>query len=104
MTRAQFFQSFEWGIKTTYHLVPDFQVFKLPGFFRQDRQESNHRLCLPKCAEDRFFKAPTCASKIHGAPLAVDEDKLAGDMPRQFADLENAMGRAVMDHGGLYGY
>ena len=79
-------------------------MFKLPCFFRQDPQESNQRrLCLPKCAEDWFFEAPTCASKVHGAPLAADEDKLAGDEPRQFVDLENAMGCAVTDHGSLYG-
>ena len=59
-------------------------------------------MCLPKCAEDWFFKGPTCASKVYGTFLA-DEDELAGDVPRQFADLENAMGRAVVDHGSLYG-
>ena len=78
-------------------------MFKLPRFFRQDPQESNQRpLSLPKYAENWFFEAPTCASKVHGAPSAVDEDELAGDVPRQFADLENAMGRAVMGHGYLY--
>jgi len=91
------------GIKTTYHtfticLAPD-----LPGFFRQDPQESNQRrLYLPKCAENRFFEGPTYASKVHGASSA-DEDELSGDKPRQFVNLENAMGRAVMDHSGLYG-
>ena len=59
-------------------------------------------MCLPKRAEDRFFEGSACASKIHGAFLA-DEDELAGDEPRQFADLENATGRAVMDHGNLIG-
>ena len=72
---------------------------------RQDLQESNQRpLCLPKCAEDWFFEAPTCASKVYGT-FGADEDDLVGDVPRQFADLENAMGRAraVVDHGRLYG-
>ena len=78
-------------------------MLELPGFFRQDPQESNQRpLCLPKCAEDWFFEGPTCASKVYGA-FSADEDELAGDVPRQFADLENAMGRAVVDHGSLYG-
>ena len=84
--------------------MTDFQVFKLPRFFRQDPQESNQRrLCLPKCAEDWFFEAPTCASKVHGALSAVGEDELAGNEPRQFANLENVMGRAVMGHGSLCG-
>ena len=79
-------------------------MFKLPGFFRQDPQESKQRrLCLPKYAEDWFFEGPTCASKVHGTFSAADEDELAGDEPRQFVDLENAMGCAVTDHGNLYG-
>jgi len=77
-------------------------VFKLPGFLRQDPQESDKRpLCLPKCAEDWFFEGPTCTSKVYGAFSAVDKDEFAGDEPRQFADPENAVGRAVMGHGSL---
>ena len=76
-------------------------MLKLPGFFRQDPQESNQRpLRLPERAEDWFFEGPTRASKAQGA-FSADEDELAGDEPRQFADLENAMGRAVVGHGGL---
>ena len=74
-------------------------MLKLPGFFRQDPQESNKQpLCLPKCAEDWFFEAPTCTSKVHGA-FSADEDEFFGDEPRQFTDLDNAMGCAVMGHG-----
>jgi len=78
----------------------------LPSFFRQDPQKSKRRrLCLPERAEDRFFEGPTRASKIHGALFCADEDELTGDEPRQFANLENAIGCAVMDHGGPhYGY
>ena len=53
---------------------------------------------LPQRAEDRFFKVSACASKIHSTP-PTDKDELAGDESREFADLENAMGRAVVDHG-----
>ena len=35
---------------------------------------------------------------MHGA-LLVDWDELTGDELRQFADLENTMGCAVVDHG-----
>ena len=78
-----------------------FWTSKLPGFFRQDLQEGTQRpLCLPKGAEDRFFEGPTGASKIHGAFWA-DEDELTGDEPCQFADLENAIGRGIVDHDGL---
>jgi len=59
-------------------------------------------LCLPKCAEDRFFEGSTCASKVYGAFSAVDKDEFAGDEPCQFTDLENAVGSAVIDHGSLY--
>ena len=76
-------------------------MLEIPGAFRQNTQESKQRrLRLPKCAEDRFFEAPTCASKVYGT-FSADEDELAGDVPRQFADLENAMGCAFMDHGSL---
>ena len=76
---------------------------KLPGFFRQDLEEGTQRpLCLPKGAEGRFFEGSTCASKIHGGSSA-DEDELTGDEPRQFGNLENAIGRAVVDHGNLRG-
>ena len=71
----------------------------LPSFW-QDLQEGKQRpLCLPERTEGRFFEGPTCASKVHGASSA-DEDELAGDEPRQFADLENVMRRAVMDGHG----
>ena len=78
-------------------------TFKPPSSSRQDLQEGTQRqLCLPKRAEDRFFEGSTYASKIYGAFLA-DEDELTGDEPRQFADLENATGRAIMDHGSPHG-
>jgi len=47
-----------------------------------------------------LFEGATCASKVHGA-FSADEDELAGDEPRQFVNLENAMGCAFMDHGGM---
>jgi len=70
-----------------YNITTQFRVLELPGFFRQDPKESNQRrLCLPKCTEDWFFKGPTCASKVHSAFLA-DEDELAGDEPRWWGTL-----------------
>ena len=57
---------------------------------------------LPKGAEVRLFEGPACASKVYGA-FSADEDELAGDEPRQFADLENAVRCAVMGHGNLDG-
>jgi len=54
-------------------------------------------LRLPERTEVRLFEGPTCASKVHGA-FSADEDELAGDEPRQFVDLENSMRRAVMGH------
>ena len=57
-----------------------------------------HRLRLPQRAEDGFFEGSTRASEIHGA-LPTDGNELTGDEPRQFVDPENAVGRAVVNHG-----
>ena len=56
-------------------------------------------MSLPQCTEDRFFKAPTCASEIHSV-LSAGGDELTGDDPRQFTDLENAKGDVFVGHGG----
>ena len=53
---------------------------------------------FPQRAEDRFFEVSACTSETHDAS-PVDRDELTGDEPREFADLENAMGRAVVNHG-----
>ena len=58
---------------------------------------------FPKRAKDWFFEGPTYASKIHGALFGADKDELTSDEPRQLANLENAIGRAAMDHGSLGG-
>ena len=76
-------------------------TFKHPRSLWQDLQEGAQRqLCLPEDVEDRFFEGPTCTSKIHGA-FSAGGDELSGDEPRQFTNLENAIGCAVVDHGRL---
>ena len=52
---------------------------------------------LPQRAEDRFFEATTCAGEIRSA-LSAGRDELAGDDPRQLANLENAKGGVVVEH------
>ena len=59
-------------------------------------------LYLPERAEDRFFERSTCASKIHSA-FSANEDELVGNEPRQFVNLEDGIGRAIVDHGSLRG-
>jgi len=84
-------------------MVAGFWAQDLPGSFRQDLQDGKQRpLHLPERAEDRFFEGPTCTSKTHGTVFSTNEDELPGDEPRQFANLENAVGCAVVDHGGLF--
>lgn len=50
-------------------------------------------------AEDRPPEAPGGTNEIHGAIFA-DEHEPTGDESRQFANLEDAIGRAVVEHGG----
>ena len=57
-------------------------------------------LYLPQRAENRFFEVPTRASEVSGA-FPADRNKLTGDGPRQFGNLENAVGYVAVDHGGL---
>lgn len=78
------------------------RAFVIPCPFGQYPQQGPQRsLCLPQRAEDWFFEAPTCTSEIYGALLA-DEDEITGDESRQLANLENAVGRVVMDHGSSW--
>ena len=68
------------------------------SFFRQNLQEGAQRpLNLPKCAEDGFFEGSTRTREVRCA-LWANEDELAGDEPRQFTNVEDARGRAVIDH------
>ena len=70
-----------------------------PSILHCLQEDKPRRLCLPQRAEGRFFEVPTCSGEIRGA-FPADEDELAGDNPRQFADLENALGRVAIHRGG----